>query len=160
MGGPEGRALGGGLESVLARGRSLEAGSRWGSRGWGSERALPLAASAGRSFWVHLLPAHLGALVCLKCYDKRFILWGSILPVKWKGTGMSSNAWARVRPPGTQGGGEQPPLRLRGGGTPRGGRLTLQRSLEGGDWDQFEGEEMGKGSNGATLAWLCAWARV
>ena len=34
----------------LARGRSLEAGSRWGSRGWGSECRAASGRLRGRSF--------------------------------------------------------------------------------------------------------------
>jgi len=34
----------------LARGRSLEAGSRWGFRGWGSERRASSGRLRGRSF--------------------------------------------------------------------------------------------------------------
>ena len=46
------------------------------------------------------------------------------------------------------------------GGTRGGGRLTLQWPLREGLGTGFEGEEMGKGINGATLVWLCAWVPV
>lgn len=112
---PRGGPWGWGWSRWLARGRSLEAGSRWViSEGGGLSAALPLAASAEGHFWVHSSSAHLGALVCLKCYDKRFILWGLILPsVKWKGTGnlksrpFSGEGWVPDLPdPGRW---EQPP---------------------------------------------------
>lgn len=59
--GSEGAGLGGwDWSRWLARGRSLEAGSRWESL-----RALLLATSEEGYFWVHSSSAHPGPLVCL-----------------------------------------------------------------------------------------------
>lgn len=102
---------------------------------------LPLAASAEGHFWVHSSSAHLGDLICLKCYGKRFILWGSILPsVKWKGTGNLKSrpfSWGEGVPdlpdPRRWGAAFSETVR---GGTRGGGRLTLQPPLEGGTGDR------------------------
>lgn len=102
--GSEGAGLGcgtgvGGLRGAglwrLALGGGLEGGA--------PSAALPLAASAEGHFWVYSSSAHLGALVCLKCYDKRFILWGWG-SVKWKGTGN-----LKSRPFSGEGVGPRPP---------------------------------------------------
>lgn len=60
----------------------------------------------------------------------------------------------------TQGGGELPPLRLPVGAPEGAGGLLCSGPWREGLGTGFEGEEMGKGINGATLVWLCAWAPV
>lgn len=104
--GSEGAGLGGGAGVGGWRGAGLWRLALGGDlEGGAPSAALPLAASAEGHFWVHSSSAHLGALVCLKCYDKRFILWGSILPsVKWKGTGN-----LKSRPFSGEGVGPRPP---------------------------------------------------